>query len=121
MQVIAVKGNLTNYANYATDPIWKEYFDNEGLKKDKVNKFLRLDAVTVLGNWVGCIIPDFYDKQGRCRSIDYLINRTANKTGLMFGINATALDTLAYDASHKFFMDLDGDRTYKEGEGEDSS
>lgn len=122
VQVIAVKGNLTNYANYATDPIWKEYFDNEGLKKDKVNKFLRLDAVTVLGNWVGCIIPDFYDKQGRCRSIDYLINRTANKTGLMFGINATALDTLAYstDADHGFFMDLDGDRTYKEGEDSSS-
>ena len=122
VQVIAVKGNLTNYANYATDPIWKEYFDNEGLKKDKVNKFLRLDAVTVLGNWVGCIIPDFYDKQGRCRSIDYLINRTANKTGLMFGINATALDTLAYstDADHGFFMDLDGDRTYKESEDSSS-
>ena len=120
VQVIAVKGNLTNYANYAADPIWKEYFDNEGLKKDKVNKFLRLDAVTVLGNWVGCIIPDFYDKQGRCRSIDYLINRTANKTGLMFGINATALDTLAYDASHGFFMDLDGDRTYETGEDSSS-
>lgn len=121
VQVIAVKGNLTNYANYAVDPIWKEYFDANGLKKEKLNKFLRLDSVSVVGNWVGCIIPDFEDKQGKKRSIDYLINKTANKTGLVFGLNTTALETLAYgvDTSAGFagyFMDLDGDGEYAEGE-----
>ena len=117
VQVIAVKGNLTNYEMYAADPVWKDYFDADGLKKDKVNKFLRLDAVTVLGNWIGCILPDFYDKQGKNRSIDYLINRTANKTGLMFGLNSAAMDTLAYDSSEgKYYMDLSGDKEYDDEE-----
>lgn len=124
IQVIAVKGNLTNYDNFAADPIWKEYFDANGLKKDKVSKFLRLDAVSVVGNWVGCIIPDFFDKQGRCRSIDYLINKTTNKTGLMFGMNTAALDTLSYSANaanegngfNGYYMDLNGDREFVEGE-----
>ena len=116
VQVIAVKGNLTNYSNYAADPVWCEYFDANGLKKDKLNKFLRLDAVTVLGNWTGCIIPDFVDKQGRCRSINYLINNTSNKTGLMFGLNETLLDTLAYDASAgEYFFDHNGNGVIETG------
>ena len=116
VQVIAVKGNLTNYSNYAADPVWCEYFDANGLKKDKLNKFLRLDAVTVLGNWTGCIIPDFVDKQGRCRSINYLINNTSNKTGLMFGLNETLLDTLAYDASTgEYFFDHNGNGVIETG------
>ena len=109
VQVIAVKGNLSNYANYAADPVWSEYFDANGLRKDKLNKFLRLDAVTVLGNWTGCIIPDFIDKQGRCRSINYLINNSTNKTGLMFGLNESLLDTLAYSKeTGEYFFDYDG-------------
>lgn len=118
VQVIAVKGNLTGYASYAVDPIWKEYFDETGLKKDKVGKFTRLDSVEVLGMWTGCIIPDFYDKQGRNRSIDYLINKQANKSGLLFGVNINALETLnmnretQVDGIAKYYMDLNGDNTY---------
>lgn len=120
VQVIAVKGNLSNYENYAADPVWCEYFDANGLKKEKLNKFLRLDAVTVLGNWTGCIIPDFIDKQGRCRSINYLINNTSNKTGLMFGLNEALLDTLSFDAaSGEYFFDYDGDGA-PEGEADET-
>lgn len=128
VQVIAVNGNYTNYQTYANDSNWKTYFDANGLKKDALNKFLRLDAVTVIGNWIGCIIPDFYDKQGKCRSIDYLINKTTNKTGLQFGVNKTALETLflkqdmTADAStladgvYKpyFFLDVNGSGTPEE-------
>lgn len=124
VQVIAIKGNWTSeqYKSLATDPIWSAYFTEEGLKKEKLNKFLHLDAVTVLGNWTGCIIPNFYDKQNKNKSIDYAINRVCNKTGLLFGHNATALDslTLAYtsdpeDESKKgynWFLDIDGDMEY---------
>ena len=114
IQVIAVVGDFSGSSIFSADPVWCEYFDAKGLKKEKLNKFLRLDAVTVLGNWTGCIIPDFYDKQGKCRSIDYLINRTCNKTGLLFGFNAAALDflTLYADSSTgeaNYYLDLDGD------------
>ena len=95
IQVIAVAGDYSDASTFAADPTWKTYFDESGIKKTMINKFLRLDNVTVLGNWIGCIIPEFYDKQGKCKSIDYLINRTCNKTGLLFGINTADLDELA--------------------------
>lgn len=114
IEVIAVVGNYSDTTLFAKDSVWSTYFDASGLKKDKVNKFMRLDAVTVLGDWIGCIIPDFYDKQGKCKSINYLINRTCDKTGLMFGINTSALDFLAYangkdGAVGTYYLDLDGD------------
>ena len=116
VQVIAIKGNWdkSQYETYAADPVWSAYFTKEGLKKDKLGKFLRLDAVTVLGNWTGCIIPNFYDKQNKNRSIDYMINRTSNITGLMFGMNMTALDALAFGENpgepgkFGYFLDFDG-------------
>jgi hypothetical protein len=116
VQVIAVAGNYSNAAAFAADSTWGQFFDNKGLKKDKLNKFLRLDSITVVGNWTGCIIPDFYNKQGVCVSLDYLINKTSNKTGLMFGANGAALDLLilnreADETTGKagFYLDYDAD------------
>lgn len=117
VQVVAIKGSWTKeqYKSLAADPIWSAYFTEEGLKKEKLNKFLHLDAVTVLGNWTGCIIPNFYDKQNKNKSIDYAINRVCNKTGLLFGHNATALDalTLGYvedpetgESAYKWYLDV---------------
>ena len=94
VQVIAVAGNYNNHSSFSTDSVWGAFFNTKGLKKEMVNKFLRLDSVNVLGNWTGCIIPEFYNKQGVCVSLDYMINRVANKTGLMFGVNSSALDLL---------------------------
>lgn len=94
VQVIAVAGNYNNHSSFSADSVWGAFFNTKGLKKEMVNKFLRLDSVNVLGNWTGCIIPEFYNKQGVCVSLDYMINRVANKTGLMFGVNSSALDLL---------------------------
>ena len=98
VQVIAVKGNWDSaqYASYATDPVWKEYFTAEGLRKEKLNKFIRSGALGIVGNWTGCVIPDFYDKKGNNVSISYQINKVCNKTGLLFGTNHEALDELTY-------------------------
>lgn len=118
IQVIAVAGNwdASSYAAYAADPTWGEFFTERGLKAEKLNKFLRLEAVTVVGNWTGCIIPDFYDQQGNNRSIAYLINKYANQTGLLFGGNQDALDTLALgtkdDGKKELFLDTNGDNVY---------
>lgn len=125
IQVIAIAGDFKeeDYPKYAADTVWGSYFSNEGLKKDKLYKFLRLDAVTVIGNWTGCIIPDFYDKQGKCKSIDYLINKNVVKTGLMFGINTAALDLLTLNkipgenGVPGFYLDLDADYV-NDGEAE---
>ena len=115
VQVIAVAGNYNNHSSFSTDSVWGTFFNTKGLKKEMVNKFLRLDSVNVLGNWTGCIIPEFYNKQGVCVSLDYMINRVANKTGLMFGVNSSALDLLVLKAdkttgSAGFYLDYDADK-----------
>ena len=118
IQVIAVAGNYNNHSSFSTDSTWGAFFNTKGLKKEMINKFLRLDSVNVLGNWTGCIIPEFFNKQGSCVSIDYLINRVANKTGLLFGVNSTALDLLVLTREADettgcagFYLDYDADFT----------
>ena len=118
VQVIAVAGNYNNYSSFSADSVWGAFFNTKGLKKEMVNKFLRLDSVNVLGNWTGCIIPEFYNKQGVCVSLDYMINRVANKTGLMFGVNSSALDLLVLNreadkttGSAGFYLDYNADFT----------
>ena len=117
VDVIAISGNWdkSKYPSFASDVVWESYFSDSGLQKDKVNKFLRLDAVNVVGTWTGCILPNFMDKQGNLKSIDYLVNRKCNETGLMFGINHKALDLIALDGS-TFFYDEVGDGKYEEGD-----
>ena len=121
VQVIAVAGNYNNYSSFSADSVWGAFFNTKGLKKEMVNKFLRLDSVNVLGNWTGCIIPEFYNKQGVCVSLDYMINRVANKTGLMFGVNSSALDLLVLNRKADkttgiagFYLDYDADFTEDE-------
>ena len=120
VQVIAVAGNYNNHSSFSADSVWGAFFNTKGLKKEMVNKFLRLDSVNVLGNWTGCIIPEFYNKQGVCVSLDYMINRVANKTGLMFGVNSSALDLLVLNREAKttgsagFYLDYYAD--FSEGE-----
>ena len=116
VQVIAVAGNYNNHSSFSADSVWGAFFNTKGLKKEMVNKFLRLDSVNVLGNWTGCIIPEFYNKQGVCVSLDYMINRVANKTGLMFGVNSSALDLLVLNRKADettgiagFYLDYDAD------------
>lgn len=117
VQVIAVAGNYNNHSSFSADSTWGAFFNTKGLKKEMVNKFLRLDSVNVLGNWTGCIIPEFYNKQGVCVSLDYMVNRVANKTGLMFGINSAALDLLVLNREADengcagFYLDYDEDFT----------
>ena len=116
VQVIAVAGNYNNHSSFSADSAWGAFFNSKGLKKEMVNKFLRLDSVTVLGNWTGCLVPEFYNKQGICVSLDYMVNRVANKTGLMFGVNTAALDLLVLNREADedtgcagFYLDYDAD------------
>lgn len=134
VQVIAIAGKWDEsmYASLANDPSWKEYFSVDGLNQNKLGKFLRLDSVTVLGNWTGCIIPGFTDKQGKEQSIEYKINSVCNKTGLLFSVNNEALEnmcgyttkvgsTTAKESVYNYFVDVNGDSSYGGTGIEDSS
>ena len=94
VEVYAIAGQW-DASVLANDVVWSAYFDANGLKASELAKFLRLDAVNVIGSWSGSLIPNFTDKQGVIRSIDYVINSKCNETGLMFGVNEKAMDAVA--------------------------
>ena len=129
VQVVAIAGkwDKATYEAYSTDIMWSNYFDKNGLKKSKLSKFLRLDYINVIGNWTGCLLPNFIDKQGNDKSIDYLINKSCNTTGLLWGVNTNALDSLCLSNriadedgvvstqdEYQYFVDHDGDGAYSE-------
>lgn len=132
LNVIAVKGNWSNYPNLATDNIWGAYFDNKGILKDSINKFLGAEGVEVIGSWTGSIIPDFVDKQGNNQCLFNKINSAVDKTGLMMSFNEDAAEVLAYDYNGSndegveagagcWFFDIDGDRQMQTSQGESTS
>lgn len=115
VDVYVLSGDWTDYAALSTDKVWSAYFDANGLIKSKLNKFINAEGVNLIGTWTGSIIPNFTDAQGNLKSIDYLINKSSNETGLMFAINESAYDALAYDASSGYYLDIDGDGEYSAG------
>lgn len=97
LQVVAIKGNWTNYSVLSTDPLWSPYFDSKGILKNKVASFAGAEGITLLGSWTGCIIPDFFDKQGNNQSIINKINLNTEKTGLLMAFNEDAAQSLSFD------------------------
>lgn len=119
VEVILVKGQWSDHNALANDVVWSKYFDENGLKAEMLEKFIRLDAVSVIGKYTGCVIPNFQDKQGSVKAIDYIINSKCNETGLMFGVNEDAMEYVCYDASAGWFCDINGDGLY-DADGEES-
>jgi hypothetical protein len=99
IQVIAIEGDWTNYGSLSTDPYYSSYFNINGLKQDKINDFINLKQIRLMGSWVGTIIPDFKDQNGSVQYIETIINNSVSLTGILMNINNQALDQLVYDAS----------------------
>ena len=105
VKFVAIKGDWIAIDKLSTDMTWHEYFDNNGLKVDSIQKFLNATGITVIGSWTGCIIPNFYNKAGDLVSIDSLVNSYSTQTGIMIAINEAALESL--DNSGKHYGDID--------------
>jgi len=93
VDVIVFKGKF-DAAALSNDPIYGEFFDEDGLKKDKINDFAARREVTVLATYTGSLIPDFIDLEGRQMYIESLVNIETRRTGLFCAINEDALETM---------------------------
>lgn len=112
IEVIAIEGRWDD-PKLALDTYWSNYFELDAtgaafrlegefeelfgqgkslLKRDKLSKFLKLDAVTVLGDYTGTIIPDFVDGTGALQSIEPIVNQYTSKTGVVLSVDVTALE-----------------------------
>jgi hypothetical protein len=94
IEVIVLNGNYGSdkYEQLSTDPQFGEYFDINGLIASKLEDFIAKSGVTVRLRYSGCLIPDFRDKNGIGRDIEYIINQQANYTGILCAIDKTQLD-----------------------------
>lgn len=109
IQVLAVKGNWTDYKNLSVDPTWSEFFDASGIKKTKVNDFIGADGISLLGSWIGTIIPDFKDKMGSNQYIIPKINNNTQVTGLLAAFNEDAAMVLRYDYNGEEYNNTPGE------------
>ena len=128
IQVVCVKGNWSNFQMLATDPLWSDYFDLNGIKKSKINSFLSAEGVVLMGSWIGSIIPDFQDKTQVPQNIIDKINNNTTVTGLLASFNKDAAAVLGFDydgdtdeegniiKERGWFTDTDGDGNIDETE-----
>jgi hypothetical protein len=93
VRVIVVSGDWTNYPALAADATWSKYFDVDGIRKDKVNDFVRDNAVTRLGDYTGSVIPYFRDNRNNNLFIETLINLDTDKTGLFCSFDIDQVET----------------------------
>ena len=115
LQVIAVEGDWTNYANLAADPYYSSYFingaDASGLAPSKISNFINADNVGLVGSWTGTLIPEFKDKTGAEQYLPTVINGAASMTGVYCTVNKDALDQLIWDETSNQWESGDGTGT----------
>ena len=97
VQIIAFEGNWTNTLNLSSDPIFSAYFNINGMIPSKLNDFLNLPQVNLIGSWIGTIIPDFRDQTGANQYIEDIVNSAVSLTGVLINVNQDALDQLIWD------------------------
>lgn len=95
IDVIVVEGDWTKLSQLSIDPIYSAYFDERGIKLNKLNEFLGADFITLIGSFSGCIIPNFIDNNGSNQSIQTIVNNAVGLTGVFLNINQNKLSDYA--------------------------
>ena len=97
------------YKRFTSDIVYQSYFDERGfIRKNnpddtsdtKLNKFLNLPSVNLLGKYVGSLIPNFVDKLGRNIWIQKLINDDVDTIGLLCAENIAKIDNVNTDTKY---------------------
>jgi hypothetical protein len=93
VDVMVFKG-LFDPTEYETDPVYGQFFNSYGIKKDQLNAFANLREVTLEAQYTGSMIPEFKDLEGNNLFIENLINAEARRTGLYCAVNENAIGNL---------------------------
>lgn len=103
IDVIVIEGDWTKLTNLSIDPLYSSYFDERGIKLNKLNEFLGADFITLVASFSGCIIPDFLDNNGSNQSIETIVNNAVGLTGIFLNVNREALSDYE-NSSYKIDM-----------------
>lgn len=102
IELIAVQGDWTDYIRLSKDPVYKQYFTEQGLIISKLNDFTGLPEVTVINRTVGALIPEFKSLDGSISAIDILFNKKFSQSGLFCAIDYKKVDMI--DLSNSVFQ-----------------
>jgi hypothetical protein len=94
IEIIAVEGDWTNYKALSNDPIYSQYFTEQGLIDSQVDAFTSVKEVTLVNRTKGCIVPDFRDLTGSNATVDSAFNRKFATTGLFCAIDYKKIDMI---------------------------
>jgi len=108
IEVIALEGVWDDYSKLSTHPLYSRYFDVKGIKKDRLNAFLSDETVKFLGSWVGSVIPNLTDGNGKDWSVDTIINQSMAITGVYATLNKEILENYDTKLSTDSSLDLVG-------------
>jgi hypothetical protein len=86
VDVFVFKGEF-DAATLATDPVYKNYFNADGLLKDQLAAFSNLRQVSLIAQYTGSLIPNFKDLEGRNLYVETMINAEARRTGLFCAVD----------------------------------
>jgi hypothetical protein len=89
--------NPNPYRRFASDITYQEYFDKYGFIADKLNKFLSLPSVNVIGTYVGSLLPNFTNKLNQNMWIQDLINNDSMTTGLLCSEDIDMIESVVAD------------------------
>ena len=90
-------GNINPYVRFASDITYQEYFDADGFKADKLNKFLGLPSVNVIATYVGSLLPNFVNKLNQNIWIEDMINKDTLTTGLLCSEDVDMIEDVEVD------------------------
>jgi hypothetical protein len=105
VEAIIVEGDWTNNIRLSKDPVYQQFFNEEGLIDSKLNDFSALREVNIISRVTGCLIPDFKDQTGTIAAIDTLINRLFPVTGVLAALDADKLELV--DLENDTFNDVE--------------
>ena len=98
VDVIVVEGKWDNYARLAQDPVYFKFFDTSGLKTERIDEFLSVGSVTLINRSIGCLIPDFMDRNDTNTAIDRLFNNSYATTEMFCAIDEDALNEFDFES-----------------------
>lgn len=92
VRLVVVGGDWSNYPMLGADTNWSKYFNGSGLRKNKVDDFIRDRNVSLLGDYTASLIP-YFTVNNRNIFIETLVNTQTDKTGLFCSFDITAVET----------------------------
>jgi hypothetical protein len=94
VDVIVVEGDWTNYLALSADPVYSQYFNEQGLIDSRIGDFTALREITLVARAQGCIIPDFRDLTGNIATIESIFNRRFSTSGIFCAVDSRKVDLI---------------------------